>query len=89
MVARDPFGIKPLYHWDDGRTLLFGSEIRAILCSPGVRREVDPGALEEFVELTYVASAPHGVSRASASSSPVTRSCTTPAGGTTGAFPLG
>jgi asparagine synthase (glutamine-hydrolysing) len=54
MVARDPFGIKPVYHWDNGRTLLFGSEIRAILCSPEVRREVDLQALEEFVELTYV-----------------------------------
>ena len=55
VIARDPFGVKPLYHWDDGTTLLFGSEIRAILCSPSVRREVDHAALEEFVAQTYVA----------------------------------
>jgi asparagine synthase (glutamine-hydrolysing) len=54
VIARDPFGIKPLYHWDDGRTLRFGSEIRAILCSPDVRREVDSAALEEYVRHTYV-----------------------------------
>ena len=55
VVARDPFGVKPLYYWDDGSTLLFGSEVRAILCSHQVRREVDPEALEEYVALTYVA----------------------------------
>jgi asparagine synthase (glutamine-hydrolysing) len=55
VIARDPFGIKPLYHRDDGRTLLFGSEIRAILCSPEVRREVDRAALDEFVDRTFVA----------------------------------
>jgi asparagine synthase (glutamine-hydrolysing) len=55
VVARDPFGIKPLYYRDDGRTLCFGSEIRALLCSPDVPREVDRDALVEYVELTYVA----------------------------------
>jgi asparagine synthase (glutamine-hydrolysing) len=54
VVARDPFGIKPVYHWDNGRTLLFGSENRPILCSPEVRREVDPQAVEELVDFTYV-----------------------------------
>jgi asparagine synthase (glutamine-hydrolysing) len=54
VVARDPFGIKPVYHWDNGRTLLFGSEIRAILCSSEVQREVDPQALEDLVDFTYV-----------------------------------
>jgi asparagine synthase (glutamine-hydrolysing) len=55
VVARDPFGIKPMYFRDDGRTLLFGSEIRALLCSPAVERAVDTLALQEFVEHTYVA----------------------------------
>src|SRR5919106_4254239 len=54
VVARDPFGVKPLYYRDDGRTLLFGSEIRAILSAPGVAREVDAAALWEFIGLTYV-----------------------------------
>ena len=53
-IARDPFGVKPLYYLDDGRTLRFGSELRAILCSPEVPRAVDEGALAEFIRLTYV-----------------------------------
>ena len=35
LLARDPFGIKPLYYWDDGRKLVFGSEIRSILWATG------------------------------------------------------
>ncbi len=41
LLARDPFGIKPLYYRDVDGTLLFGSEIRAILAYPGVPRAVD------------------------------------------------
>ena len=54
VLARDPFGIKPLYYRDDGRTLLFGSEVRAILCHPAAPREVDPAALDEYLTLTFV-----------------------------------
>ena len=41
VLARDPYGIKPLYYHDDGRTLRFGSEIKSILCDGAVPREVD------------------------------------------------
>src|SRR2546422_10035202 len=29
-LARDPFGVKPLYYWADGESFIFSSEIRAI-----------------------------------------------------------
>ncbi len=54
VLARDPFGIKPLYYHDDGRMLRFGSEIRAILADPTVPRAVDPVALDQFFALTFV-----------------------------------
>lgn len=33
-LARDPFGIKPLYYADDGRTFRFASQVKALLTAP-------------------------------------------------------
>jgi len=55
-LARDPFGIKPLYFWNDGRRLIFGSEIRSILCHPHINRSVDLEGLASFIRYTYVPS---------------------------------
>ncbi|MBF0367914.1 MAG: asparagine synthase (glutamine-hydrolyzing) [Magnetococcales bacterium] len=48
LLVRDPYGIKPLYHHrtPSGR-LLFGSEIKALLCDPNLPRRMDPAALHE------------------------------------------
>ena len=45
-LVRDPIGIKPLFYHDDGETLRFGSEIKAILADPAVGRQPDYKALE-------------------------------------------
>ncbi len=41
-LARDPFGIKPLYYADDGITLRFASQVKALLCGVKIDREADP-----------------------------------------------
>jgi asparagine synthase (glutamine-hydrolysing) len=41
-VARDPYGIKPLYVADDGRTVRIASEVKALLAGGKISREIDP-----------------------------------------------
>ena len=55
-IARDRLGVKPMYYalLDDG-TLLFGSELKSILAHGGLRRDIDPLAVEEYFALGYVA----------------------------------
>lgn len=48
LLARDRYGIKPLYYSMQGRTLAFGSEQKAILAMPEFRRSVDKEALLEY-----------------------------------------
>src|SRR5260370_1167799 len=40
----------------DGRRLVFASELKALFCDPGLRRELDPVALDENLALEYVPS---------------------------------
>ncbi len=47
-LARDRYGIKPLYYALDGRQLLFASEHKAILNYPGFARRLDVEALLEY-----------------------------------------
>jgi asparagine synthase (glutamine-hydrolysing) len=44
-LARDHYGIKPLYYCLQGRRFYFSSEVKAILADPRVRRELDVDAL--------------------------------------------
>lgn len=49
MLARDHFGIAPLYYSLGSEALVFGSEIKAVLRHPAVRREVDLVGLDQVV----------------------------------------
>jgi asparagine synthase (glutamine-hydrolysing) len=55
-MARDRLGVKPLHYalLDDGM-LLFGSELKSLLAHGGLRRDLDPLAVEEYFALGYVA----------------------------------
>ena len=57
VIARDRFGIKPLYYRDEGGDLAFASELRAL-----PRGEVDPDALEAFLAFNSVP-APYSIFR--------------------------
>src|SRR5450755_1734826 len=55
-LARDRLAVKPLYYalLDDG-TFLFGSELKSLLAHGGLKRDIDPLAVEEYFSLGYVA----------------------------------
>jgi asparagine synthase (glutamine-hydrolysing) len=48
LLARDRYGIKPLYIGQQGKTLAFASEQKAVLAQPDFRREMDKPALLEY-----------------------------------------
>jgi asparagine synthase (glutamine-hydrolysing) len=54
LLARDRIGKKPLYHASVGRAFVFGSEIKALLCLPGIARDLDLEALKDYCSLGYV-----------------------------------
>lgn len=53
-LARDRLGQKPLYYFEDDKWLVFGSEIKAILCHPAVPREVRRDHLPLYLVHGYV-----------------------------------
>ncbi len=57
LLVRDRLGVKPLYYTllNNG-TLVFGSELKAVLVHPRVRRAIDPRALDFFLTVEYIPS---------------------------------
>ncbi|HET6346032.1 MAG TPA: asparagine synthase (glutamine-hydrolyzing), partial [Myxococcota bacterium] len=49
VLARDPVGVKQLYYHDDGRRIVFASEIKALLACPWVPRRIDLQAVNEYL----------------------------------------
>jgi asparagine synthase (glutamine-hydrolysing) len=52
--ARDRLGIKPFYYWNDDKTFIFGSEIKALLMHPAIRAEFDAQVLPEYLSFGYL-----------------------------------
>ena len=53
-LARDRMGEKPLYYGMQGRTLLFGSELKALRQHPAWQGRIDRGAVALFLRHSYV-----------------------------------
>ena len=54
VLARDHVGIKPFYYAYDGQHLVWGSEVKVVLASGWVQRNLDALALAEFLGWEYV-----------------------------------
>jgi asparagine synthase (glutamine-hydrolysing) len=48
LLARDRVGVRPLFYTEAGGRLWFASEVKALLCVPGVTAELDPIALDQI-----------------------------------------
>jgi asparagine synthase (glutamine-hydrolysing) len=55
-LARDRFGIKPLYYSEFNGQFIFASEIKSILQFPDFKKELDPVALDKYLTFEYVPS---------------------------------
>ena len=77
-LARDRLGEKPLYVGWAGRTLLFGSELRALRAHPHFRGEIDRDAVALFLRYSCVP-APYTIFRGVRKLPPATTVTITPA----------
>ena len=59
LLARDRVGKKPLFYATRNGDLWFGSEAKAILQDPDVKREIDVNAIDSYLHFQYV---PHPIS---------------------------
>jgi asparagine synthase (glutamine-hydrolysing) len=53
-LARDRVGIKPLYYCLTDTSLVFASEIKAILADPSIVREIAPEMIDRFFTFLYL-----------------------------------
>jgi len=65
-LARDPFGIKPLYYHEDDRGIAFASEPRALFAGGRLEPKLMPAKVRELFQLQFTTGAEtiyHGVKR--------------------------
>ena len=53
-LARDPFGIKPLYLYNDTKTVAFSSELKGLRAVPHLSKELDTQAIQDLLLLGYI-----------------------------------
>jgi asparagine synthase (glutamine-hydrolysing) len=53
-LARDHFGVKPLYYVHQGKKLAFASEVKALLQVPSIRAEMDFESLHQYLTFLWV-----------------------------------
>src|SRR5204863_2772440 len=53
LLARDRIGKKPLFYSWDGRRLLYGSEIKAIIAADNSKRDIDLEAMSDYFSFLY------------------------------------
>jgi len=54
ILARDPFGIKPLFYFQDSSRLIFGSELKALIKGIGRLPDLNPESIFSYLMLQYV-----------------------------------
>lgn len=53
-LARDPRGMKPLYYYEDAKCFIVSSEIKAILATDLVVKDLNEQAVEQYLQFKYV-----------------------------------
>ncbi|HET7117813.1 MAG TPA: asparagine synthase (glutamine-hydrolyzing) [Hanamia sp.] len=53
-IARDHFGIKPLYWYQDNKIIAFGSEIKALFAHPYIKAVADNDNLYEYLTFQFI-----------------------------------
>jgi len=54
LLARDRFGVHPLYYSQVGSEIAFASEMKSLLCWKKINRTLDPASIDAYLALRYV-----------------------------------
>lgn len=60
ILARDRFGKKPLYYFEDPEVFVFSSELNSLIAHPRVKKEINLEAVNIYLTLQYIPS-PHTI----------------------------